>query len=241
MSTIYILSGYKKMWLTAIIYGILASVIGLIIYFSYEELYELDLIALGIPYLVLVPLDLSTRYLLKHYVLTDDNYQANEFVAVYNRVSNILWLIISVLSFGIILSVIDILQSGLKAENIWSISISMLVIISLLVIDFKIRYKKQFSYIIITRDLKVYRFVTKKSRLKTKKIFGENIFIYPRGIYQDDEEIVYLYYMDIDFSLENTSFKPYQSELFEYIKSGITSHELLEEKYTEFIEKSSII
>ena len=49
--------------------------------FQFKGLYTLDLIALGLPYLFLIPLHFTVNSMIKHYVLHDDARTSLFFVA----------------------------------------------------------------------------------------------------------------------------------------------------------------
>src|SRR5690554_3920639 len=107
MSMLYALWGPKRIWFTLASYLILAGVAIFIIYNQFSGLFTLDLIALGIPYLFILPVHFSVNNIIKHYVLHDDKRTSIFFVAIFNRILIHLWGILIILLLGIGLAIMD--------------------------------------------------------------------------------------------------------------------------------------
>ncbi len=242
MVLLYLFWGQKRVWITVINYGVFALITGYIIYQYFPGLYTLDLVAFFIPYLFLFPLHFSFVYIIKNYVLPKDDQQSKSFIAIYNRVLNILWFSLFILGVGIALSLFDGLFDTFDAPNIWSLSITSVIAVINIYGLCVLGYKKKFSFILVLgkNDRKVYIMHTNKSRIKVSDVLETEI-IYPRGIYQEGFEMQYLYYLEQDVKIVPDMLKPYQSELYEYLKDNIESHEKLEHAYNEYIEKKSSI
>ncbi len=240
MVLLYLLFGYQKVWRVIIIYGAVALGTGLLFYHVYPGLYTLDLLAFVIPYLVLFPLHFSVTHIINYYVLPDDNKPSKYFIAFYNRILNILGLTFIFLIVGLLMSLADILNDGLKVENIWSISVTVFVGLIVLYGIISLGYKKKFSFVLIVgKAKKVYKMTTTKSRLLVEKALNGPYQVNPRGVYQESGEMQYLYYLKDEVSIKDSLFVPYKSDLYDYIKVAIESHEALEEKYTEYIDQKS--
>lgn len=242
MVLLYLFWGHKRVWITIINYGVFALLAGFIIYQYFPGLYTLDLVAFFIPYLLLFPLHFSFVYIINNYVLPKDQKQSKNFVAIYNRVLNILWFTLFVLVIGIGLSLFDGIFDEFDAPNIWSLSITGVIAIINIYGLGVLGYKKKFSYILIAgkSTKKIYIMYNNKSRISVNKLLNVK-YAYARGIYQEGHEIQYLYYIDEDINVNQDVFKLYQSELYEYLKDHIETHEKLEHAYNEYIEKKSSI
>ena len=174
MSLLYVVWGPKRIWVTLFTYALLLTGAILLIYYRFPGLYTLDLIALGIPYLLLIPLHFSVNSIIKHYVLHDDARTSLFFVAIFNRVLIALWGVFLILLFGAGLAVMDGLLTEFLVENVWSISVTSVLALLVLISIILVGYKKVFTYVLVvgTDNKKVYAFNTSKSRLLVKKLVG---------------------------------------------------------------------
>lgn len=242
MIILYLLWGHKKIWFIVVSYGILAFLAGYLIKIFFPGLYRLDLLAFLIPYLLLFPIHFSTLYIVNNYVLHDDKVVSKYLIAIYNRILFILWGFLIVLLIGIGLALWDALFNQFSAENIWSMSVTGFCSLIVLYGISSFGYKKIFSYILVVgkTNKQVYILRTNKSRLSVDKTLNVD-YLYPRGIYSENHQIQYLYYLDQDIDMSKTDFEPYESELYEVLKNNIESYEKLEEVYTEYIERKSSI
>lgn len=237
MILLYLIIGPHKVFITSIIYGIVAIAAGLLIYFLYEGLYIFDLFALIIPYLVLMPLHIVTKYFIKSYVITDDKRSYTYMAAVYNRVNKVLWVVESFLLVSLTLALVDAIYDGFDGLSISTISILGGFMIIILVIVIFLGYNKKFSYVIVVGDdKKVYKYHTNKKHITTKFALGHEVKVYPRGVYFDKGEITYLYYIKDNIKIVETYFKPYKSDLFSYIKKSIEKSNDVELSYNHYIE-----
>src|SRR5690606_26307503 len=196
-----------------------------IIYHVFPGLYRLDLFALFIPMLILFPIHMMIKSILNHYVLPSDEATSRYFVGLYNRILNILGLVLIALIVGILMSVIDILIDTLKAENIWSLAVTSSITLVVLYGLISIGYKKQFSIILVVgaKTKRVYKMTSHKARIKVYDVLNQNILVKPRGIYQEAGELHYLYYVEDELAMDQTPFKKHQSKMYEFIKKGIES------------------
>lgn len=242
MGLLYVICGPRKIWITLSTYAILAIVAISLIYYHFKGLYTLDLIALGLPYLFLVPLHFSVNSIIKHYVLHDDTRTSLFFVAIFNRVLIALWSVFIILMFGAGLAVMDGLLSAFDAENIWSISVTGVLALIVFSAIISLGYKKKFTYVLVVgnKTKNVYELHTSKSRLIAKKYTGVDR-VYPRGFYQEHGRMKYLYYIQDDIDMAKSPFKPIDSDLFNYLKDYVDSYESLEEAYNEYIEQKNSI
>ncbi|WP_162146826.1 hypothetical protein [Acholeplasma granularum] len=242
MSILYVLWGPKKIWATLISYLVLAVITIIIIKTNFSGLYTLDLIAFIIPNMFVIPIHFFVVSIIKNYVVTDDKHMSKYFIAIYNRVLIGLWSVFFVLILGIGLAIMDGFLTSFDPENIWSISVTGVFAVIIFIGIISLGYKKKFSYILIlgTNVRKVFVLSTTKSRVLVNKIIGLNE-LYPRGIYQEFNQIKYLYYINQDLDLSNSGFIPYDSELFNHLKDYAESYHMLEVAYNEYIEKKSSI
>ncbi|WIF89182.1 hypothetical protein [Acholeplasma laidlawii] len=242
MGLLYVICGPRKIWITLSTYAILSVVAILLIYYQFKGLYTLDLIALGLPYLFLIPLHFTVNSMIKHYVLHDDARTSLFFVAIFNRILIASWGVFIILLIGAGLAVLDGLLSAFDAENIWSISVTGVLALVVLSAIIGLGYKKKFTYVLVVgKNTKhVYELHTSRSRLIAKKYTGVDR-VYPRGFYQEHGKMKYLYYIQDDIKMTESPFKPIDSDLFNYLKDYIDSYESLEEAYTEYIEQKSSI
>ena len=242
MSLLYVIWGPKKIWGVLISYALLSGAAIVVIHYNFSGLFTLDLIALGLPYLFVVPLHFFVHNIIKHYVLHDDTQTSIFFVAIYNRILIGLWGVLIIFLIGIGLAIMDGFLTSFSAPNIWSISVTGVCAVVLFVAIISLGYKKKFTYVLIVgdKDAKVYELNTHKSRLLVRNHIGIER-VYPRGIYQEHGVMKYLYYTDAHINLEKGAFKPMDSELFEYLKDHAKSYESLEEVYNEYIEQMNSI
>jgi len=242
MSLLYVIFGPKKIWFTLFTYAILSTAAILIIYYNFNGLYTLDLVAFVIPYLFVIPLHFSVSNIIQNYVLFDDKRTSIFFVALFNRILIALWGALIILLIGAGLAVMDGLLTSFDPENIWSISVTGALAFILFIAIISLGYKKKFTYVLIVGANKrlVYEYQTKRSRLIVKNHTGVDK-TFPRGFYQENGVVKYLYYIDIDLDLSNSRFKPLKSELFNFLKDHVESYETLEHAYNEYIEQKNSI
>ncbi len=242
MSLLYIVFGPKKIWFSLFTYAIISGTAVLIVYFNFNGLYTLDLIAFVIPFLFVIPLHFSVSNIIQNYVLFDDTRTSIFFVAIFNRILIALWGALIILLIGAGLALMDGLLTNFNPENIWSISVTSALAFMLFVAIISLGYKKKFTYVLIVgaNKRKVYEYQTTRSRLIVKNHTGVDK-IYPRGFYQENGVVKYLYYIDKDLDLSNSRFKPLNSELFNFLKDHVESYETLEHAYNEYIEQKNSI
>lgn len=241
MVLLYLIFGPLKVYVTSIFYGVSALITGILLYMLVEGLYVLDLFALVIPYIVLLPLHIITKYLIKSYVIKDDEAKSTRMTAIYNRVNKILWIIEAFLLFSLTLAIVDAIYDGFDGLIISTISILGGLIIGILFIVIFLGTKKKFSYVIVLGDdKKIYRFRTNKKVVPTKKYLGNQVNVYPRGIYFEEGEITYLYHIKDNMKIIETYFKPYKSKLFSYLKNYLDDSHELELAYNKYIEDKQI-
>jgi len=242
MSLLYVLWGPKKIWATLITYGLLAAAAVVLIYYQFHGLFTLDLMSFFIPYLFVIPLHFTVSSIIKHYVLHDDKRTSIYFVALYNRILMASIWIFVILLVGIAMAVIDGFITQFDSENIWSISVTGVIAVIVLLSVISLGYRARFTFVVVvgTKERKVYELDASRSRLLAKKYLAVDL-VYPRGIYYDQGKMKYLYYVKEDISLEDSLFKPIQSELFETLKNDIESYEALEKAYNEYLEQKSSI
>jgi len=242
MSLLYVLWGPKKIWGTLISYGLLAAGAVVLIYYQFHGLFTLDLMSFLIPYLFVIPLHFSVSSIIKHYVLHDDMRTSKYFIALYNRILIASIWIFVILLIGIAMAVIDGVITQFDSENIWSISVTGIIAALVLISVISLGYRAKFTFVVVvgSKHKKVYELDASRSRLLAKKYLAVDL-VYPRGIYYDQGKMKYLYYIKEDISLEDSIFKPIQSDLFDTLKNDIESYEALEKSYNEYIEQKSSI
>ena len=240
MILLYLIIGPHKVFITSIIYGVSAIITGVLLYLLIDGLYALDLFALLIPYIILLPLHIGTKYFIKSYVIKDDKTSSYKMKAIYNRLNNILWIVEGFLLLSLALALIDAIYDGFEGLIISTISILGGIIIGILFILIFLGYKKKFNYVVIVgNDKNIYKFKTNKRVLLTTKYLGQEVKVYPRGIYFENGEIMYLYYIKENMKVIETYFKPYKSELFSYLKKHLDDSHELELAYNNFIEEKT--
>ena len=241
MVILYLIIGYQKLLSTLLIYLGATLLTSVIIYFAYPGLYSLDLFAFVIPVLILIPVHNFVNNLMKQYVIPNDETKSKKFYAVFNLVLRSAWMVLGVLIIGLLMSIADILNDGLKSENIWSIAVQGLIGIIVVIIVIVVGFKKAYSIILVVgKDSKrVYRLQSRKAKLSVLKTVGQDVFVKPRGIFQEDGELHYIYFIEDEIEMESSVFTPYQSELYEAIKKDIETIDGLEHSYNQFIDDIS--
>lgn len=242
MGLLYVIFGPKKIWFSLFTYALLSTAAVLVIYYNFNGLYTLDLVALVIPYLFVIPLHFSVSNIIQNYVLLDDTRTSIFFIAIFNRILIALWGSLIILLIGAGLAVMDGFLTNFDAENIWSISVTGALAFMLFIAIISLGYKKKFTYVLITGESKrfVFEYQTTRSRLIVKNHTGVDK-AYPRGFYQENGIVKYLYYIDKNIDLANSKFKPLDSELFNFLKDHVESYETLEHAYNEYIEQKNSI
>ena len=242
MSLLYVIFGPKKIWFSLFTYALLSSTAVLIIYYNFNGLYTLDLVAFIIPYLFVIPLHFSVHNIIQNYVLFDDTRTSIFFVAIFNRILIALWGTFIILLIGAGLAIMDGLLTNFDPENIWSISVTGTLAIILFAAIISLGYKKKFTYVLIVGADKrsVFEYQTTRSRLIVKNHTGVDK-TYPRGFYKENGVVKYLYFIDKDIDLVKSKFKPLDSELFNFLKDHVESYETLEHAYNEYIEQKNSI
>jgi len=238
---LYLYFGHKKVWLTLIIYIVVSAVMMLVIYLWFRGLFNQDLFALVIPCLFLVPFDRMMHTIANY---TDgDPKPATYFVAVINRILIVMWYALIVLGFGIGLAIINMVTEQINSYNLSSLIITSFIFLLLLSVILSFLKKSSFTYILIVGETikTVYKLKSTKSRISVKKCLGEKIKVYPRGMYQDEGEMTYIYYTPAVQNLDKTLFEKYHSELFDAIKDSADNQEKFEESYNEYLERKSSI
>ncbi|MBN3490376.1 hypothetical protein JV173_02490 [Acholeplasma equirhinis] len=238
MVILYILIGYQKLWLTFSIYAILALTTAILIYFFVKDLYTFDLFSLIIPGMILFPLHFFVNNIMKYYVLPKDDTKSKFFVAFYSRILATLWIMLGILILGDLLTLIDVLNDTLKVENIWSLAVTSIILLIVLYLIISNNVKKNFSIILIVgkASKRVYKMSAKRSLIKVSEVLNQDLYVKARGIYHENGELHYIYYIEDEINMENTAFKPYQSDLYEAIKDACETFEGLEHKYNEYID-----
>ncbi len=241
MILLYLYLGYKKVWLTATVYGLLAAGVSLFFYFVFPGLFTQDLFALIIPSLFMMPFDRMMRNIMKYIIY--DHKPVRWIVAMLNRILQVMIVAASVLVIGIGLAIINMVTEGINGYNMSSLIITSVIFIVLFSVILNFLKRTNFTYILVTGEQtrKVYKFKTHKSRISVKKYFGKDVKVFARGMYEDEGEITYIYYTPNDLKLDQSLFESYQSEMFEYIKDSVEDHEALEEKYNEYLDQKSSI
>lgn len=241
MAILYLIIGYQKLLATLLIYIGASVLTSVIIYFAYPGLYTLDLFAFIIPILILIPVDNFVKNLIRQYVLPNDDVKSKKFYAVFNLVLHSSWMVLGVLILGSLMTLADILNDGLKPENIWSIAVQGLIGIIVAIIVIVVGFKKAYSIILVVgKDTKrIYRLQSRKSKLSVLKTVGKDVFVKPRGIFQENGQLHYIYYIEEEIELESSQFTPYESMLYETIKKDIETFEGLEHSYNQFIDDIS--
>lgn len=242
MSLLYVIFGPKKIWFSLFTYALLLGIAVLVVYYNFNGLYTLDLVALVIPYLFVIPLHFSVNNIIQNYVLFDDSRSSIFFVAIFNRILIALWGALIILLIGAGLAVMDGLLTNFDPENIWSISVTGALALMLFIAIISLGYKKKFTYVLIvgTNKKSVFEYQTTRSRLIVKNHTGVDK-AYPRGFYQEKGVVKYLYYIDKHLDLSGSRFKPLDSELFNFLKDHVESYESLEQAYNEYIEQKNSI
>ncbi|VEU82376.1 hypothetical protein [Acholeplasma hippikon] len=237
MILLYLIIGPHKVYLTSAIYGAIAIAAATLLIVFYKDLYIFDLFALLMPYIILMPVHITIKYFINSYVLQDDQRSQNYISAVYNKVNNVLWIIEAFLLVLLTFALVDAIYDGFDGLSISMISVvGGLMIIILFIVIFQ-GYNKKFNYVIVVGDdKKIYKFKTNKKRFFVKQVLGNEVKVYPRGIYFEEGEITYLFYIKDNIKVIETFFKPYKSELFSYLKKYIESSHDLEMEYNNYIE-----
>ena len=106
------------------------------------------MIALGLPYLFLIPLHFTVNSMIKHYVLHDDARTSLFFVAIFNR--------ILIASWGVFIIPVNwsrqclmVYYQHLMQKNIWSISVTGVLALVVLSATIGLGYKKKFTYVLV--------------------------------------------------------------------------------------------